>query len=187
MDYLKSFQYWHYVGYAVAAIAYLYFLTVGGKAGFSRASTFVKGLTCFVFSLTAPFVMLIGMWTVRKSSINLPSFLAWYDTPDEIGLVGLYEERVQKNWDMWWRWAVYDWFSFRNRAHGFAQMFAKPATYHWLEGVGNHRSLDSSAWLNDKQVGIFRTFFGWQVYSNLDGTLSYRPMLSIKKRSTPLK
>lgn len=177
-------QYWREALGAVLALAYLYGLFVGGKSAYSLWSTLCKGVTAALFSFTAPFVMLIGMWTVRKDSTSLPSWLYWYDTPDEPELVGLYEPAVQKLWNIWWRLAVYDWFGFRNRAHGFTQLFSKESLSHWEEGVGSHRSINSAAWLNVKQFGILRTYFGWQVYytQKYASGLEYRPMFSVKVR-----
>lgn len=175
----------------LAAIT-LYFLVVGGKAAYSRTSTFVKGLTCLAFSFTAPIVMLVGMWTVSKTSKNLPSILRWYDTPDEPELVDLDLQTTKKIWDFWWRLAVYDWFGFRNRAHGFTQMFAReaPTGSEWkrfeygFDTNVSYRS-ETGAWLNIRQVGPLRFFFGWQTYTSVKfgSGLEYRPMLSVKYRA----
>jgi len=183
MKYLTVVQsYWDYILYGMCAVAYLFGVSVGGKTGFSRWATFCKGLTCLLVSLTAPFVMLVGMWTVRKTSTNLPSALRWWDTPDEPDLVDLDVEATARLWNIWWRLAVYDWFGFRNRAHGFTQMFAKEAPEHWPREPGTYRN--GSAWLNIGQHGPLRTYFGWQTYttSRYQSGVEYRPMFSVKYR-----
>ena len=173
-----SLEYW----YVYLAIPYIYGLLIGGKAAFSRWATFCKALTCLAFSFTAPVVMLVGMWTVSKTSKNLPSALRWWDTPDEPDLVDLDMPTTAKLWGIWWRLAVYDWFGFRNRAHGFTQMFSKEAPAHWPRDPGTYRN--GSAWLNIGQHGPLRTYFGWQTYttSRYPSGVEYRPMFSVKYR-----
>lgn len=173
-----SSQYW----YMYLAIPYLDGLLESGSGAFSRWSTFCKAITCLAFSFTAPVVMLVGMWTVRKTSKNLPSALRWWDTPDEPDLVDLDMRTTAKLWSIWWRLAVYDWFGLRNRGHGFTQMFAKMAPGHWPRGEGKYRT--GNVWLNVKRTGPFLTYFGWQTYSTTRTStgVEFRPMLSIKYR-----
>jgi len=172
-------QYWREGLLSTVALLYLYGMATHG---FSRWSTLCKAVTCLLFSFTAPFVMLLGMWTVRKTSTNLPSALRWWDTPDEPDLVDLDVEATARLWNIWWRLAVYDWFGLRNRAHGFTQMFAKEAPTHWPRGPGVYRN--GAAWLNVGQYGPLRTYFGWQTYATAryQSGIEYRPMFSVKYR-----
>lgn len=149
----------------------------------SKFSTFLKALWCLLFSFTAPFVMLFGMWTVSEKSTRLPWFLSWYRTPDEVNLVGLYEPDVASLWAKCWRCSVYVWYGWRNRAHGMHQLFAKEVSG-WPDDRMGMVEFGQGLWIIQKQLTKhFRFIFGWGVYRNLDGKFWARPVLSIKWRS----
>lgn len=150
----------------------------------SKPATFFKALFCLLISFTAPFVMLIGMWTVSKTSTKLPSWLGIYRTPDEKDLVGFYEPAVKALWDKCWRCAVWNWYGVRNRCHGLQSMLAYPCTI-WPEDRMGTVEFGDGLWIQQKQLTThIRFIFGWGVYKNKEGQpVEARPVLSVKWRS----
>lgn len=146
----------------------------------NKITTALTGLLCFVFSLTAPFVVPFALLCTDRQATKLA--WSWYDTPDEKRFIGFYEPAVQRVYDRFgWFIAGWYWFGLRNRSHGFDSLFSREALSHWPP-TGSH-----------EREGLFLTrgrwwyivfSFGWPVYasSKYPSGLEYRPQLSLKSR-----
>lgn len=150
----------------------------------NKPITFLKALICLIVSFTAPFVMLIAMWTVSKNSKKLPSIFGIYRTPDEKDIVGFYEPAVQSLWDKCWRCAVWNWYGWRNRAHGMQSMLSYPC-FVWPEDRMGTVEFGAGLWIQQKQLTKhIRFIFGWGVYHDKEGNpVEARPVLSLKWRT----
>lgn len=144
--------------------------------------------------MTAPFVMLVVIWSIKPFDKNLPSWASWYDTPDEEDLVGLYEDTVKSISNKFgWLAAAYYWFGLRNKAHGFQSLFAKPAIQHWPKGwnlptasVTRYSGSLLDLWIYTRRIGPVLAVFGWQIYSSSKFAtgLEARPVMTLKYRPT---
>ena len=141
------------------------------------------GILCFLFALTAPFVVPLALLFTKREDKNLhPAFVLW-DTPDEPDLFDLDMVTVREVYERWgWFIAAWYWFGIRNRGHGFDSLFAMEAPAHWPEGEGTHAG--GEFFLTRKRYGDFLLVFGWQVYASqkYPSGLEYRPQLAIKRR-----
>lgn len=144
----------------------------------------LKGLACFLFGLTAPFVVPFALLFTPRDAKDL----AWplWDTPDEPDLYDLDMVTVRKVYErLGWFMAGWYWFGIRNRGHGFDSLFAKEAPAHWPEGEATFER--DPFFITRYRMGGFLLVFGWQVYGSkkFPTGLEYRPQLAIKRR--PLK
>lgn len=133
--------------------------------------------------MSAPFVVPLALLFTKRDAKNLA--FAWYDTPDEPELIGLYEPTVQRIADKWgWFISAWYWFGLRNRAHGFDSAFSKEAPEHWPE-TGSHER--GEFFLTRARWGYFVFTFGWPVYhtTKYPSGFEYRPQMSIKTRRLP--
>lgn len=149
----------------------------------NKIKTVFLGLLCLLFSLTAPFIVPFALLFTKRDAKNLA--WAWYDTPDERDLIGLYEPVINDLYIHrgWWI-ACYVWFGIRNRGQGFDSLFAVPAKAHWPEGVGDWA--DGELFISRRKMGPLLFVFGWQIYaSNKWGSLlEARPTISVKLRAS---
>lgn len=128
------------------------------------------GIIGFLFGLTAWFVVPIALCFTKKSDSNLPKFFSWYDTPDEINLIGLYEHQVLWVYNKFgWFMACWYWFGIRNRGHGFYSFFSRNDQPFWIK----------------KQWWRLQFTFGWQPYASkkYPNGVEYRPRIAIKTRN----
>lgn len=118
---------------------------------------------------------------------RLPEKYSDYETPDEKLPGGLYEPTVFKKFteDGPEKCAFY-WLGIRNRAHGFAMRFAKPASRYWTdaEGLQEQGEGEDRIWLERKfYLGKrFERLRGYRVYSKDGGKSFYAtPVWTIKR------
>lgn len=141
------------------------------------------GLLCFLFSLTAPFVVPIALLFTKREDKNLhPAFALW-DTPDEPDLFDLDMVTVRRVYERFgWFITAWYWFGIRNRGHGFDSLFAREAPAHWPEGEATFER--DPFFITRYRMGDFLLVFGWQVYASKKFAtgLEYRPQLAIKRR-----
>lgn len=134
-------------------------------------------------SLTAPFVVPFALIFTPRSAKSLA--WGWYDTPDEPELYDLNEEGVKKIHDKFGHLiTAWYWFGLRNRAHGFASVFARswPRDHVDPGGVGDF--LVDGLFVSRRQWGFVQGIFGWQAYRSVKFPTGFevRPVLSIKFR-----
>jgi hypothetical protein len=150
----------------------------------TKLKTAALGILCLLVSLTAPFAVPIALLFTARDAKNLA--WAWYDTPDEPDLIGLYEPSVALIYARYgWFIACWYWFGWRNRAHGFDSLWSCEADRYWPPGDGS--------WVNSDKFLVMRHFgpllleFGWPVYASkkYPSGLEFRPMLTVKNR--PIK
>lgn len=143
-------------------------------------------LLCLVFGLlTAPIVVPFALLFTKRDAVSL----AWplWGTPDEPAFMGMYEPAVKQKYDRYgWFIAAYYWFGFRNRAHGFASLFARPSPGHWLSEVGMQRRNEYFYWRKRVPLRWFELHlsFGWAVYASVQylSKFEYRPQVGVKTR-----
>jgi hypothetical protein len=117
---------------------------------------------------------------------DLPEKFRDYATPDERLPGGLYEPTVLATYiDHGSYVCAFSWLGLRNRAHGFAMQFAKPATRYWTseEGLQTQGEGDDAIWLERKLLwfGLER-LRGYRVYSKDGGaTFWATPVWTIKR------
>lgn len=177
----------------------------------NRAEVKRQARAVFFKSLLAPFVM---WWAIRIKKVvvwdtvatpfqimsdgepfgeplqvrrgDLPAEYADYATPDERLPGGLYEPTVLRKYVLDGREAAaWYWLGLRNRAHGYAMQFAKPATRYWTseEGLQTQGEGDDAIWLERKLLwfGLER-LRGYRVYSKDGGaTFWATPVWTIKR------
>lgn len=144
------------------------------------------GILCFLFALTAPFVVPLALLFTKREDKNLhPAFALW-DTPDEPDLFDLDMETVREVYERWgWFVTAWYWFGLRNKGHGFESLFAREAPAHWPgDSLAEGLLTEGDFFIRRKRLGDFLLVFGWQVYASqkFKSGLEYRPKLAIKRR-----
>ena len=164
-----------------------------------RATPVLQALLILVVSLFAPLFVLLalpfakwddaetpgsyGLWpTVRG---DLPGWARWLETPDERLPGGLYEPTLRDMLATHGKFitSLY-WLGLRNRAHGFAALFAKPATvvqFNLPQSLG-FTDLGDGLWLYVKRFGPLVFMCGYRVYALPDHTFTAVPCCTAKLR-----
>lgn len=142
--------------------------------------------------IVVPIAVLFARWDLVTSKQDgllstygdLPEWASWFTTPDARLPGGLYEPTVAKMLGKYgcYLTSVY-WLGLRNRAHGFAALFAKPASqaqFHQPQAVG-FTQLGDGIWLYKKPLGALVFMCGYRVYDLRNGDYIASPCLTIKK------
>lgn len=119
---------------------------------------------------------------------RLPPEYADYETPDEALPGGLYEQRVlDKLLNDGPEACAFYWLGLRNRAHGYAMRFAKPAAHHWTSAEGRQEQGEgeNAIWIERKLYfgGRFERLRGYRVYSRDNGVTFYATPVWTYKRA----
>lgn len=141
------------------------------------------GLLNHLVGLSAPFIVPIALLFTPREARNLA--WAWYDTPDEPNLYDLFEPGVHAVYARFGHWvAAWYWFGWRNRAHGFAALFARPWTRDHVDPGGEGWWEGDGMFMLRRQWGFVQFVFGWQAYRSVQFNTGFeaRPVLSVKFR-----
>lgn len=133
-------------------------------------------------------------YAIRRGSYR--GWLSIYGTPDERGF-GLYEPTVKQVYEALCRVnesiayyvTCYYWIAFRNLAHGLCDRFGRPAidAIHderpefWDEQYLNYERPEDGVWKCRRYfLGGHKVEWGYQVYTELDGTFQARPLFTLR-------
>jgi len=88
----------------------------------------------FIVLIATPILMIVFVWfakqTTRASKLaDMPSWLAWFDTPDDpTGDQGDYEPQVMSIWKaLGWRFKTWYWLGVRNQMYGLTYAISAQA------------------------------------------------------------
>lgn len=142
--------------------------------------------------LIVPLALPFAKWDKAESLQNnvsavygdLPKWAAWFSTPDARLPGGLYEQTVLKMLNDKGRFLTsWYWLGFRNRAHGFAAMFSKPATeaQYLVPEMFGMCDYGGGLWKYRKALGPLILKAGYRIYKSVGGTFYASPCLTLQK------